>query len=372
MKPIITVKPIIIAMSLLAVSLSAAPEPPARNVVLLLADAGGIPTLNAASRFGYNEPRRLFVQHMPFIGLSETSTASEWVTDSAAGMTAIVTGTRTHNGVLSEGPDAVRGSRHGAPLKTVLDYAEEHGLSTGLITNDAVAGATPAALYARANDRSRYADIVLQAFQNRSGDGLDVLIGPAREERRATKAMGADLDEVARKAGRPLYGSLSAVPADASRAFVFTEDSQFDLGAAVDLAVRILSKNPKGYFLMVESDAHTDRPEQGLGHLVTFDRIIERLAPRLSRDSLLLFTADHSFDLRIHDGMAGHALLEGLDPSAPAAKPTLRLPNVRIDDTHTGEEVLVAAQGPGAERVHGYLANTDLFHIMLDAWGWEQ
>ena len=32
---------------------------------------------------------------------------------------------------------------------------------------------------------------------------------------------------------------------------------------------------------------------------------------------------------------------------------------------------MVAASGPGASRVHGYLANTDLFHIMLDAWGWK-
>ena len=353
-------------------SLSAAPARSARNVVLLLADAAGIPTINAASRFGYNEPRRLFLQHMPFIGLSETSTASQWVTDSAAGMTAIVTGTRTHNGVLAEGPDAVRGQRDGAPLKTLLDYAEERGLSTGLITNDSVAGATPAALYARVNDRSRYGDIVLQAFQTRSGDGLDVLIGPSHAERDAVEKAGRNLESVAKMAGRPFYGSLSDVPADASRAFIFTEDDSFDLGAAVDLAVRMLSKNPRGYFLMVESDAHTDRPEQGLRHVVAFDQIIEGLAARLSADTLLLFTADHSFDLRIHDGETGHAVLEGLDPASPRANPTLRLPNVRVDDTHTGEEVLVAAQGPGAERVHGYLANTDLFHIMLSAWGWDQ
>ena len=363
---------VIVLAGILGASLSAAPAQPARNVVLLLADAAGIPTINAASRFGYNEPRRLFVQRMPFIALSETSTASQWVTDSAAGMTAIVTGIRTHNGVLAEGPDAVRGKRDGAPLKTLLDYAEEHGLSTGVITNDSVAGATPAALYARVNERSRYGDIVLQAFQTRSGNGLDVLIGPSRAERDAVAKTGRNLESVAKDSGRPLYASLSAVPADASQAFVFTADDSFDLGAAVDLAMRLLSKNPRGFFLMVESDAHTDRPEKGLRHLVEFDRIIEGMAGRLSPDTLLLFTADHSFDLRIHDGETGHAVLEGLDPASPSANPNLRLPNLRVDDTHTGEEVLVAAQGPGAERVHGYLANTDLFHIMLGAWGWDQ
>jgi alkaline phosphatase len=34
--------------------------------------------------------------------------------------------------------------------------------------------------------------------------------------------------------------------------------------------------------------------------------------------------------------------------------------------------VLVAAQGPGAERVRGYLANTDLFGVMMDAFGWKR
>jgi len=31
---------------------------------------------------------------------------------------------------------------------------------------------------------------------------------------------------------------------------------------------------------------------------------------------------------------------------------------------------MVAAQGPGAERVRGVLSNTDLFEIMLSAYGW--
>jgi hypothetical protein len=41
-----------------------------------------------------------------------------------------------------------------------------------------------------------------------------------------------------------------------------------------------------------------------------------------------------------------------------------------MENGHTGEEVLVAAQGPGAQRVHGYMANTDLFRVMMDAYGW--
>jgi alkaline phosphatase len=48
----------------------------------------------------------------------------------------------------------------------------------------------------------------------------------------------------------------------------------------------------------------------------------------------------------------------------------MNTPNVRRDDSHTGEEVLVAAQGTGSERVHGFVANTDLFGIMMRAFEW--
>ena len=63
----------------------------------------------------------------------------------AVPITAIVTGVKTNNDVISEGPDTVRGKKDGAILKTILEYAEEHGLSTGAITNMPIADATPAA-----------------------------------------------------------------------------------------------------------------------------------------------------------------------------------------------------------------------------------
>jgi alkaline phosphatase len=183
-------------------------------------------------------------------------------------------------------------------------------------------------------------------------------------------ASGDDLDAWMAARGVTLYRRPADVPPAASRAFVLTDDNAFDLPAAVDVALRLLSANSKGYFLMIESDAHTDRPEGGLTRLVAFDRIIEDLAGRVGPDTLLLFTADHSFDLRVHDGGRGDTLLDGIAASTGRASPRLELKHVRIDNTHTGEEVLVAAQGPGADRVRGYIANTDIFRIILDAWGW--
>jgi alkaline phosphatase len=365
------------AMTRLAVALlilfpaALAGQQRAHNVVLFLADAAGIPTLSAASIHGYGAPRKLFVQHLPHIALVETSSASEFVTDSAASMTAIVSGVRTHNGVVGQGPDAVHGKRDGTPLKTILEYAEERGLATGVITNDSPAGATPGAVYAKAHDRELTADIFLQAFTPRFGDGVDVLIGAGRQElAEALAAHKTSFDALERRHGRPVLDSLSAVGRTASRAIVVLEDEEFDIAAAIQLAVRMLSTNPAGYFLVVESDAHTDSIRHGIDRVVAFDRAIQRTRGLFGNDTLLLFTADHSFDLRVYNGVWGKPLLTGAGAEMDSGATAVRLANVRMDDDHTGEEVLVAADGPGSEAVRGYMANTDLFHVMMNAFGW--
>jgi alkaline phosphatase len=346
-------------------------QAPARNVILFVADAAGIPTLSAASLHGYGAPRRLFVQRMPHIGLSETSTAAEWVTDSAAGMTAIATGVKTLNGVIGQSADAVRGQKDGVPLKTILEYAEERGRATGVVTNDSPAGATPAALYAKAHDRGATARILLQLFEPRFGDGVDVMIAAGRTGvAAALAAAGRSLDDVARTHKRPIAAALGDVPADASRAIVLLDSDEFDVTEATRAAIRMLSRNPAGYFLMVESDAHTDLIRHGLNRVVTFDRTIDLIAEEVGPDTLILFTADHSFDLRVYGGRRGEPLLKGLPAGEEPEAGAITLRAVRMNDSHTGEEVLVAAQGPGAERVRGVMANTELFRIMMAAYGW--
>jgi alkaline phosphatase len=343
-----------------AVLLSAAADAQtrARNVILFVGDGTGIPTVNAASIHGYGKPRALYVQRMPRIALSETSSASSWVTDSAAGMTAIVTGRKTHNGVISQGPNAVRGVKDGEGLKTILEYAEERGLATGLVSNSSMADATPAACYARSNDRAKHGEIFLQVAKPRYGDGVDAIIGPGRESiLKQTAALGADLGAELRGAGYQFHETLDGWrPDDAKRVVVLLDSEEFDLAEAVERALRILSRNPKGFFLMVESNNHSKVPKADLDRMVRFDRIIRSVAERRRRDSLILFTADHSFDLRLPAGMKDADIL----------------PRMKVEGSHTAEEVLVAAEGPGSERVRGILENTELFHIMMRAFGWNE
>ncbi len=339
----------------------------AKNAIIFIGDAAGIGVLNAAAIHG-GKPQGLFVQQMPYLGLMETSAAVEWVTDSAAAATAIATGRKTRNGVIAQSDAAVRGVKDGEPLKSVLEYAEERGLSTGIVTNDQPSGATPAAWYAHSNDRKKKGAIMAQLLAPRFGDGPDVVIGADRatvlEE---SKALGIDIAAGLQGKGYVVANSLESVPGDANRIVVLMDNSDYDLGAAVDRAVSILSRNPKGFFLMVESDLHTKVLSQGLIRTLAFDAIVRKTAERMKDDTLIVFTADHSFDTRLTGGRRGDSLLS--QPVA-ANNDGEATPIVRVGEGHTGEEVLVAAQGPGAERVRGFFPNTRLFAILMEAYGW--
>jgi alkaline phosphatase len=166
-------------------------------------------------------------------------------------------------------------------------------------------------------------------------------------------------------------GPIESLHAGTGRVALLLDSGEFDVAGALRRTIEILSRNPKGYFLLVEWDSHTDRPRRGLDHVVELDRAIRETAGRAdAKDTLLLFTADHSFDLRTLGGRRGEPLL----PPAGEEKPVegKARPTVKVEGSHTGEEVLVAAKGPGAQRVRGYLDNTDLFGIMMDAYGWRR
>jgi alkaline phosphatase len=348
-------------------------SPPARSVILFLGDAAGLATLHGASVHGHGRPRGLYLHTLPHLALAETSTASEWVADSAAAMTAIVTGSRTHNGVVAQSDSAVRGTRDGEPLKTILEHAEERGLATGIVSTSSVLSATPAACYAHVNDRRKQDEVLRQLLEPAYGDGVDVLIGGGLDDVvEAASRAGLDARGLLGQAGLELYASLDAITPDARRAAVLFPGG-FDLDAATQRAIDVLSRNPKGYFLMVEGDVHVEELVRGLDRTVELDRALRNAAERVGPDTLILFTADHSYDFRIHDGRKGEPLLPGVtDPRFGDDLDTVRLDNVRRDDDHTAEDVVVAARGPGAERVRGFLSSTDVFRIMMDAYGWEE
>jgi alkaline phosphatase len=278
-------------------------------------------------------------------------------------MSAIVTGQKTSNGTLSQTPS---GQSH----KTILEYAEERGLSTGVISNVNMADATPAACYSHVDSRKKFADIFSQVWKPRVGDGVDVIFGGGRTKiADSLKETKLDLDQELTKAGWPVHPTVGDVPADARKAVVLVDSEEFRVDEATAKAIEILSRNPKGYFLMVEWDLHANsNPDRALQAVVALDKLIEKTATTLaSRDTLVLYAADHSFDVRLHTGKKGTSLKLPKNAKESAEGKF----DLMVGTHHTGEEVLVAAQGPGAERVKGFFPNAEIFRIMLSAFRWK-
>ena len=148
------------------------------------------------------------------------------------------------------------------------------------------------------------------------------------------------------------------------------EGDDFAPGPVVDTAVEILSRNRRGYFLMVEWDVHTDNVRRGLDRMVVMDDLIRHVAGRVSPDTLLIFAADHSFDLRIVRGQRAAPMADQI--AAAVATPPPERPVLLVNGSHSAEEIVATAQGPGAERLSGFIPNTRLFHVMMDAYGWKE
>src|SRR5215467_3197669 len=336
----------IAAIAAIAASLAGA-QTRAKNVILFFGDGVGVSSLNAASIYGYGRPQALYLQKMPNLALADSSSAREWVTDAAAAATAMASGVKSRNGVMSQTASAVKDVRDGDTLKTILEYAEERGLSTGIISNDDRTGVTIAAVsafYAHTNNRQRSADIFQQLLHPKFGNGVDVVIGTglkwiSAESAKAGRNVVADIPA----AGYAYAHSLDEVkqldPAK-DRVIALFDDPDFDVNAAVEQAVARLSRNPKGYFLVVFSDCHLASARKTLPRILELDKVIQATAERHQKDTLILMTADHSYDLRIK----GESLVE----TSRAADSQQIAAVISLEAQHTAEEVPVIAAGPGS------------------------
>ncbi|MDI3547859.1 MAG: alkaline phosphatase [Halanaerobiales bacterium] len=84
-----------------------------------------------------NEDLKLVMNQFPVAGVNTTHSADTLVTDSAAAGTALATGYKTNNGMISQLPD-------GTNVKTLFEAAEEKGMATGIVTTTRLTHATPA------------------------------------------------------------------------------------------------------------------------------------------------------------------------------------------------------------------------------------
>ena len=125
-----------------------------KNVIILIGDGMGPEQVKAAGMYLNGLPGTLCFESLPHQGQVTTYSASSGITDSAAAATAIATGHKVNNGVISM---AYPGN--GSEYQTLLEIYKARGTRTGLVTSDAMTGATPAGFGAHEPSRTNTSQV---------------------------------------------------------------------------------------------------------------------------------------------------------------------------------------------------------------------
>lgn len=358
-------------------------EPKVRNVIYLIGDGMGF---GAVSSLLLSVDEETGFEQAPVIGLSETCSADNYVTDSAAGGTALATGTRTNNGFVGADPQ-------GNQLTSILRKAQDMGKKTGIVVNTTLTEATPASFYAGVTSRKMVFDIAKQFTESEVdvavGGGLDHFISrPDSLDLTATLIeKGYDVylnwetvlntDSEKFVGILPLYdlhrreknnGTASAAEGQevclAAQLASLNEDTEVThlseptvyLEKATVKALDVLSRDNKdGFFLMIESAiidgyGHNNDSDGMIVEMKEFNRTLQNMIDYVNNhpETLLVVTADHE------TGGTG-VYYNGHKPGNEGP--------VKLNFStsgHTGTVVPVFAYGPGAEAFGGIMKNTDI------------
>jgi alkaline phosphatase len=318
-----------------------------RSIVLIIADGTGI----GQHTLSYYHNDRYSPAKFERVGLITSHPSDrQKVTDSAAAATAMGTGVKTYNGAI-----AVDTSKK--PLKTVLEYAREKGLATGLIATSSITHATPAAFAAHVDSRGDQAEIARQM----ADAGVTVLFGGGSQFFRSKEKGGKQdvdlLDEMAAR-GVQVISNLED-PLDTSRPVIglFADASlpaahkgrEPSTAAMALKALQILGTDPDGFFLMVEESqvdwgGHGNDFDYVRAEMASLNDLIDVvLAYQASHpDVLVILTADHETGgLAVQSKKIGSGLKDAWTTKG-----------------HTSNFLPIFATGPGSVAFDAVIDNT--------------
>ncbi|HRZ42682.1 MAG TPA: alkaline phosphatase [Bacteroidales bacterium] len=332
-----------------------------KNIIFLIGDGMGLSHITAAR---VANGGKLYLDQFPVTGLNTTFSASDFVTDSGAGGTALATGEKTLNGAIGVDRDSVI-------IPNIREVLSGSGKSTGVVVTCAVTHATPAAFVAHQPSREMKDEIAMDFMRS----GIDLFMGGGLENFivRGDSAnlleplvkLGYFIDtqtvapqpsiRISRLAQQQKVAGLYA----AGHMETFTGGRGNYLPEATQAAIEVLKKNPYGFFLMVEGSqidwgGHANHTGYIITETMDFDRAVGEALRFAAADgqTLVVVTADHE--------TGGMALMNG----------NYQTGMVRAAYTtgdHSGTMVPVFAFGPGSELFRGIYDNTDVPRKILEA-----
>jgi alkaline phosphatase len=339
----------IILLVIITLTASGSDKKKPKNLIIFIGDGMGVAQVYAAmTTSGYTMTFPAF----PVTGFSITYSADRYVTDSAAGGTAISTGEKTNNGMLAVRPDST-------VLQTIMEIAKSASLSAGVISTSTVTHATPASFIAHDASRGSYEDIARWFLKGTA----DVFIGGGVNHFRARKD-SADLTADLRKMGYDVVYNLedlkkssssriAGLMADGDMPYIDAGRDPEYLAAATAKAIEVLSRNKNGFVLMVEGSqidwaCHDNNLKRSVEETLDMDRAVKVALEYAvkSGNTLIVVTADHE---------TGGLTITGGDVREKAVSGSFSTKG------HSGVMVPVFAYGPGAGSFTGVQQNAELF-----------
>lgn len=322
-------------------------EPEVKNVIFMIGDGMGLPHVYAAITAS---PKPLNITRLTTTGLQTNYSSDNYITDSGASGTALATGSKTLNGSI--GVDA-QGNR----VKSTLELAEENGLSTGLVSTSSLTHATPASFIAHQSSRGSYEQIAADFLKT----DVDVIIGGGYDHfgkrqdnlnyidslKNKGYTVTSTLDETINSTAQKLAGFTAAV----HNPYRLKGRGNM-LPRSTAKAIDILSKNKKGFFLMVEGSqidwaAHANAADTLIDEVLDFDEAVGVALDFAERDghTLVVVTADHE---------TGGVTLVGGDVNNKQVKISFSTKD------HTALMPVVYSFGPGSTGFAGIYDNTEI------------
>ncbi|MBS4206171.1 alkaline phosphatase [Lederbergia citrea] len=382
-----------------------------KNVIFMIPD--GFSTSYATNYRWYKGEDSIMDSML--VGMHRTFSASSEVTDSAAAATAMATGVKTNNGMISIAPT-------GETLKTILEASKDAGKAAGLVATSTITYATPAAFASHVASRTDEAEIAPQYIYNK----VDVILGGGKKYfpetliNRAKKNgyhFVSNRDELlnAKKTDKliGLFSEIGMAPELDRHAT--TEPS---LAEMTEAALKILKKNRDGFFLMVEGSqvdwaGHANDAAWAMKDIQAFEGAVAKALAFAKKDkkTLIVIAGDHDtggmsvggyglYDAKLEvlrrvtatgdfmvsqltkdrsnvkDVVKKHANIdlteEEIQKIKTATKPDLAMNEIVSERAlvgwttkqHTGVDVPLYAYGPGSDLFRGLHNNTDLPALM--------
>jgi len=453
----------------------------ATNVIFFLGDGMGPTTVTASRIYKHGEAGKLAMESLTRTARIKTYSKDAQTTDSAPSMAAYMTGVKMNNEVISmsantsafsnttpyvSGSDSTcPTSGNGTAVTTLLELSKTAGKAVGAVTTTRVTHATPAATYSHICHRDGENDIAAQfvpgsgKFNTALGTGVDVLLGGGWRHFVPTTSTtfaggrrtdGQDLISLLQT---PTGGGYTFVstgtdfaainPATTSKLVgLFNKDhlnyeldrakpanniNEPSLADMTEKAIKILQKNSRGYFLMVEGGRidhalHGTNAKRALEDTIAFDTAIQRALSLVDlKNTLIVVTADHDHTMTFNgyshkgnpilgkvtditkttvnggspvlataaDGMPYTTLVFG-NGSMATPRPTVRADLTTTDttgddyiqevgvqmtgtsagnETHGGGDVMLMSGGAGSSGFKGTMVNTKVFTLIKSALG---